>query len=1124
VQVVVRQIARAVHVQPAFADLTPGDSIPVVVSALDARGHLIADASFQPTMAGAAYRDGRIVVPPTAPAGQRATLAMAVTGVAQPRTHAEAPAGDPAPDSSRVQVRVPPPVSAGDTSVAAASELTTTLHTVDGRPRPNVWVRFRVPAGSLVGADSVLTDDAGVARARWSLPTRMGTYTASAVVLADLPTGGARPDTAGQIVLRRTATVRPGAPAVLTLRAAAPATAQLGAPLAPAPSVQVEDAYGNPVPQAGITVTVTAPGAASGFTLSGATAVTDANGLAAFPALVGSGATGTWPLHVTGTVGGATPTALTPAVTAPVQFTSTAAPLVTAQSVGSRVYTVSGPGGAFVPVTATGGTAPYTFALSGAGGATLPAGLTFDTATGEIAGAPSATLAPTTFTVTVTDANGATSSQPFTLSANPALAATRAVPTTRLTAGGPLTPFVPVTTAGGSAPVVYRVTGGALPTGVAFDTLTATLSGTPAGALALTTYTVTATDVTGATAVETFTLEVTGAPSAPVVGAVTPGDTALTVAFSAPATDGGSPVTNYEYSTDGGQGWHARSPADVTTPLVIGGLTNGTTYQVALRAVNASGVGAASAAVSGTPRTVPGAPAITAVAAATSELTVAFAPPASTGGAAITTYEYRLDGGAWQARTPAAAASPLVIAGLTNGQTYQVELRAVNAAGAGPASAPASGTPRAVATAPAVVEATPGATSVFLRWRRPANDGGNAVTDYTVEYRPATGSTWTAFSHTASVDTTITVTGLPQQPHLFRVAAVTAAGPGVWSAEADATPGTASAPTSFAVAFQQVTTTTLSARLTWAAPTTTGGSAVTNYTVQYRPSTSSTWTTLTRTGGTTARDSVWNVLQPRTSYDFRVAAVTARGQGAWSPVVSGTTNGASERLACISPGTSNSSANSGSVVPCSGATLQVGDLIVIPVTIGNETGTTVAIGAEAGFREVGSSRVGGTNNGASQTSVFVKVATSADVARLGTQNGYQFTWGAAGNVKSVITLVAYRGVDDVNVGFQADTGRGSVATARPVTEGASRYTLAYFYTMAMVPIATSNFSGWNVSPDVWLNTMAGTNNANAAAVLTADVDRTAAGANPAQWTGTHGTTGMLSTTYWNAIALTLRQR
>lgn len=88
------------------------------------------------------------------------------------------------------------------------------------------------------------------------------------------------------------------------------------------------------------------------------------------------------------------------------------------------------------------------------------------------------------------------------------------------------------------------------------------------------------------------------AASAPTNLVATPGDGQVSIAFTAPADDGGSSITNYEYSDDGGSNWSAFSPAATSSPVVITGLTNGTSYSIKLRAVNSVGSGAESAAVS----------------------------------------------------------------------------------------------------------------------------------------------------------------------------------------------------------------------------------------------------------------------------------------------------------------------------------------------------------------------------------------------------------------------------------------------------------------------------------------------------------------------------------------------
>lgn len=90
------------------------------------------------------------------------------------------------------------------------------------------------------------------------------------------------------------------------------------------------------------------------------------------------------------------------------------------------------------------------------------------------------------------------------------------------------------------------------------------------------------------------------APLAPTISAVTAGNGQLSLAFTA-GSDGGSAITNYEYSINGGSSWTSRSPAAVTSPLVIPTLANGTSYPVQIRAVNTVGPGQATTSTSGTP-------------------------------------------------------------------------------------------------------------------------------------------------------------------------------------------------------------------------------------------------------------------------------------------------------------------------------------------------------------------------------------------------------------------------------------------------------------------------------------------------------------------------------------------
>jgi hypothetical protein len=92
-------------------------------------------------------------------------------------------------------------------------------------------------------------------------------------------------------------------------------------------------------------------------------------------------------------------------------------------------------------------------------------------------------------------------------------------------------------------------------------------------------------------------------PAAPTIDSATAGSGFIRVNFTAGATYG-TPITNYQWSTNNGSNWTARSPVDTSTPLTISGLTNGTSYQVRIRAVSAVGNSDSSTSITATPNAV----------------------------------------------------------------------------------------------------------------------------------------------------------------------------------------------------------------------------------------------------------------------------------------------------------------------------------------------------------------------------------------------------------------------------------------------------------------------------------------------------------------------------------------
>ncbi len=97
------------------------------------------------------------------------------------------------------------------------------------------------------------------------------------------------------------------------------------------------------------------------------------------------------------------------------------------------------------------------------------------------------------------------------------------------------------------------------------------------------------------------------APDAPTAATATAGNGQATVSWTAPAGNGGTPITGYQITPYAGAvALPTRTFASTATTQVISGLANGTSYTFVVAAVNAAGVGSPSAA---SKAVVPAAPA-----------------------------------------------------------------------------------------------------------------------------------------------------------------------------------------------------------------------------------------------------------------------------------------------------------------------------------------------------------------------------------------------------------------------------------------------------------------------------------------------------------------------------------
>jgi uncharacterized protein (TIGR02145 family) len=466
-----------------------------------------------------------------------------------------------------------------------------------------------------------------------------------------------------------------------------------------------------------------------------------------------------------------------------------------------------------------------------------------------------------TFTVIATNANG--NSLPSSASNSVTPSAVPGAPTIGTATSGNLQATVTFTAPGsngGSAILSYTVTsspGGITGTGTASPiTITGLTNGTSY------TFTVVATNVNGNSLPSSASNSVTPSapstvPGAPTIGTATSGNTQATVTFTAPGSNGGSAILSYTVTS---------SPGGITgtgssSPIIVTGLTNGTSYTFTVVATNINGNSSPSSpSNSVTPSTVPGAPTIGTATRGNGQATVAFTAPASNGGSTITGYTVTSNPGGF---TGTGSSSPITLAGLTNGTAYTFTVVATNVNGNSSPSSPSNSvTPSTVPGAPTIGTATRGNGQATVTFTTPASNGGSAITGYTVISSPggiiATGT-----------GSPIIVTGLTNGiAYTFTVTATNANGTGpASSASNSVTPSTVPGPPIIGTA----TAGNAKATVTFTSPGSNGGSAITGYTVTSSP------------GGFTAMGSASPIavtgLTNGTAYTFTVTATNANGTG-----------------------------------------------------------------------------------------------------------------------------------------------------------------------------------------------------------------------------------------------------
>ncbi|WP_180336097.1 putative Ig domain-containing protein [Pleomorphomonas diazotrophica] len=753
-------------------------------------------------------------------------------------------------------------------------------------------------------------------------------------------------------------------------------------------------------------------------------------------------------------------------------------------------------------LTGSGGTGPYTFQVNSG----LPPGVVVNSA-GQISGATCGSNGNFPLSVTVTDSVGGTltaTNKALLVNAAPAggcsLTFTSSAPTSTAYFGQPYS--FSFATSGGSGSVVYSVGSGAVPTGLSLSS-SGTLSGTPS-AQGTFTFSIWASEGSNTGSSANYTITVGAAPAglaaisgvAPNTGPTTGGTTVTLTGTGFTGTTGvtfgGTAGTSVNVVSDTSltvvtpAGTIGAVAVAVTNGVGTGTLPSAYTYALASQTISFANPGAQSFGTSptltatadsglavsfassttgvctitsggvltfvtagtctitasqtgdatyaaATPAqqsfnvngVIPGAPVIGTATAGDGEVTVSFTAPASSGGAAITGYTVTSDPGGI---TATGSSSPITVSGLTNGVAYSFTVTATNSVGTGAASAPSNAvTPLASQT---ITFNNPGAQSF----------GTNPTLS-------ATSSSGLSVSFSSATTGVCTITG---GGALAFVAAGTCAISADQAGDASYIPA-ATVQQSFTVnpvvpgapVIGTATAGDGEVTVSFTAPASSGGAAITGYTVTSDP------------GGITATGSSSPItvsgLTNGVAYSFTVTATNSVGTGAASapsnavtPLAALTAPVAGAASATVA---ANSTANPVALVLGGDAATSVAVDTAASHGTASASGTTITYTPASGFSGSDSFTYTATNSAGTSSPETVSITVTAPTLALSPAGGalpegtksaaYGETLSASlGTAPYAFTVTS----GSLPSGLGLNTSTGTIS-GTPITAGAYSFTV-----------------------------------------------------------------------------------